>query len=90
MVSSSGGQKPFMEPEGTSFNCCRVLAQDVGLVGIKLFVDGEQVMESCPLATWCPGVQVAASAGPVLADRVFGTSVVSRITLASSMAEMVN
>lgn len=93
--SSSNGQfvwrsKPFMEPEGSSFSCCRVLAQDVGLVGIKLFVDGEQVMELSP-GNLVPGAfRLPPVRGRFWQIEVFGTSVVSRITLASSMAEMVN
>ena len=93
--SASNGQfvwrsKPFMEPEGSSFSCCRVLAQDVGLVGIKLFVDGEQVMELSP-GNLVPGAfRLPPVRGRFWQIEVFGTSVVSRITLASSMAEMVN
>lgn len=92
--SASNGQfiwrsKLFMVPEGTSFNCCRVLAQDVGLVGIKLFVDGEQVMELSP-GNLVPGAfRLPPVRGRFWQIEVFGTSVVSRITLASSMAEMV-
>ena len=92
--SASNGQlvwrsKLFMVPEGTSFSCCRVLAQDVGLVGIKLFVDGEQVMELSP-GNLVPGAfRLPPVRGRFWQIEVFGTSVVSRITLASSMAEMV-
>ena len=77
-----------MEPEGSSFSCCRVLAQDVGLVGIKLFVDGEQVMELSP-GNLVPGAfRLPPVRGRLWQVEVFGTSAVSRITLASSMAEM--
>lgn len=92
--SASNGQfiwrsKLFMVPEGTSFNCCRVLAQDVGLVGIKLFVDGEQVMELSPGNLVTGAFRLPPVRGRFWQIEVFGTSVVSRITLASSMAEMV-
>ena len=93
--SSSNGQfvwrsKPFMEPEGSSFSCCRLLAADIGQVGIKLFVDGEQVMELSP-GNLVPGAfRLPPVRGRFWQIEVFGTSVVSRITLASSMAEMVN
>ena len=93
--SASNGQlvwrsKRFMVPEGTSFSCCRVLAQDAGQVGIKLIVDGEQVMELSP-GNLVPGAfRLPPVRGRFWQIEVFGTSVVSRITLASSMAEMVN
>ena len=78
-----------MVPEGTSFSCCRLLAADIGQVGIKLIVDGEQVMELA-LGNLVPGAfRLPPVRGRFWQIEVFGTSVVSRITLASSMAEMV-
>jgi hypothetical protein len=93
--SASNGQfiwrsKRFMVPEGASFSCCRLLAADIGQVGIKLFVDGEQVMELAP-GNLVPGAfRLPPVRGRFWQIEVFGTSVVSRITLSSSMAEMVN
>ena len=71
--SASNGQfiwrsKLFMVPEGTSFLTAAGLAQDVGLVGIKLFADGEQVMELSP-GNLVPGRSGCPGAWPVLADR---------------------
>ncbi|WP_421353106.1 hypothetical protein [Aeromonas taiwanensis] len=80
--------KVFMVPEGTSFSCCRLLAADISQVGLKLFVDGEQVMELSP-GNLVPGAfRLPPVRGRLWQVEVFGTSTVSRITLASSMAEM--
>lgn len=82
--------KLFMLPDGASFSCCRVQAKDVAKVGLKLFVDGEQLMELSP-GNLVPGAfRLPPARGRMWQVEVFGNSVVYRITLTSSMAEMVS
>lgn len=93
--NASNGQfiwrsKLFMVPEGTSFSCCRVLADEIDLVGIRLFVDAEIVMELPPGNLVAGAFRLPPVRGRRWQVEVFGTSLVSRITLASSMMEMVN
>ena len=80
--------KLFMMPDGTPLGCCRLLADDITKVGIKLTVDGEHVMD------WPPGnlafgtFRLPPVRGRWWQVEVYGASAVKRITLAGSMAEL--
>lgn len=80
--------KLFMMPDSTQLGCCRVLADEIHLVGIKLIVDGEQVMDLPPGNLASGTFRLPPVRGRWWQVEVYGTSVVKRITLAGSMAEL--
>jgi len=80
--------KLFMMPDGTPLGCCRLLADDITNVGIKLTVDGEQVMDLPPGNLAFGTFRLPPVRGRWWQVEVYGTSAVKRITLAGSMAEL--
>lgn len=80
--------KLFMMPDGTPLGCCRLLAEDITMVGIRLSVDGEQVMDLPPGNLASSTFRLPPVRGRWWQVEVYGTSVVKRITLAGSMAEL--
>lgn len=80
--------KEFTFAPGTPMSCARVIADDVSLVGIKVFADGVQVV-SIPVGS-VPSTpfRIPAARGYRWQVEVTGTSKINRIMLASSMAEL--
>lgn len=92
--SSANGQfvwrsKRFMVLDGTSFNCCRVLADDLAQVGLVLIVDGAQVLDLSPGNLTASAFRLPPLRGRFWQIEVYGTSQVRRITLAGAMGELV-
>lgn len=80
--------KEFVEPEGSSFSSCRIVADDITKVGMKLLVDGVQVLEVADGDVPNGSFRLPALRGYKWQIEVFGNSKVSRITLATSMQEL--
>lgn len=80
--------KVFMVVGGASYGCCRILASDLSKVGVRLFVDNQQVMELSPGNLTTSAFRLPPVRGRWWQIEVFGTTTVRRITLAGSMAEL--
>ena len=80
--------KEFIEPEGSSFSSCRIIADDITKIGMKLFIDGEQALDVTEGNVPEGGFRLPALRGYKWQVEVYGNSKVSRITLATSMQEL--
>lgn len=80
--------KEFIEPEGSSFSSCRIIADDITKIGMKLFIDGEQALDVTEGNVPEGGFRLPAIRGYKWQIEVYGNSKVSRITLATSMQEL--
>lgn len=80
--------KEFIEPEGSSFSCCRIVADDITKIGMRLLLDGAQVLEVVEGNIPSVAFRLPALRGYRWQIEVYGNSKVSRITLATSMQEL--
>lgn len=80
--------KEFIEPEGSSFSCCRIVADDITKIGMRLLLDGAQVLELVEGNIPSVAFRLPALRGYRWQIEVYGNSKVSRITLATSMQEL--
>lgn len=80
--------KEFVEPEGSSFSCCRIVADDITKIGMRLLLDGAQVLEVVEGNIPSVAFRLPALRGYRWQIEVYGNSKVSRITLATSMQEL--
>ncbi|HHP5355849.1 TPA: hypothetical protein ACSCXL_000292 [Aeromonas veronii] len=80
--------KVFMNVSGTAYGCCRILSSDITQIGIRLFVDNQQVMELSPGNLTVSAFRLPPVRGRWWQIEVFGTATVRRITLTGSMAEL--
>ena len=87
-VAFSWKSKEFVEPEGSSFSSCRIIADDISKVGMRLFVDGVQELELMDGNVPDGSFRLPALRGYRWQIEVFGTSKVNRITIATSMMEL--
>lgn len=81
--------KEFIEPNGTSMSCCRIIADDVSQIGMRLFVDGVQELELIEGGVPEGSFRLPPLRGYKWQVEVFGKSSVERVTLATSMQEMI-
>ena len=77
-----------MNVSGTAYGCCRILSSDITQIGVRLFVDNQQVMELSPGNLTVSAFRLPPVRGRWWQIEVFGTATVRRITLAGSMAEL--
>lgn len=80
--------KPFVVSDGSAFSCCRVLTQEPSKVGVKVWVDGVQVLNMVPGNMPAGAFRLPALRGRVWQFEVCGTAPIARITLTTSMSEM--
>lgn len=81
--------KPFVPAPGTSFSCCRIVSDDIDSIGVRFYTDGSLLFD-IPIGT-VPDTafRLPAERANQWSVEVYGSAKVSRITLATSMEELI-
>lgn len=87
-VSAIWRSKEFVTPVDSTFNCARVVAEDTSKVGLTVLVDGVAVMTLAVGQVPAVAFRLPAVRGTKWQVEVTGQSVIERIVLATSMAEV--
>lgn len=82
--------KKFIRLPGMSYTCARVVSSDITKIGFKLYVDGVLKLTLAVGAVPASAFRLPVVRGDQWQIEITGTAKVSRITFATSMAEIAN